>query len=119
MRATEKPTDLTYVTTKGIPAEKLIALYAATDYNARWTEGNVRAMLDHVHTIVTAWSGDQLIGTVGVVSDGVNYAEFDGLLVHPSCRNKGIGSELMRRALEVIEPLNLRWVQLRVRAEIS
>jgi len=60
---------ITYSTDRDIPADKLIALYAAADYNAWWTERNVRAMLDHIHTIVTAWAGDQLVGTVGVVSD--------------------------------------------------
>jgi len=103
---------VTYATNRDISAGKLIALYRAGDYNAWWAERNVRAMLDHVHAIVTAWMGEQLVGTVGVVSDGVNYAHIDDLVVHPSHRGKGIGSELMRRALKMIEPLDLYFVQL-------
>lgn len=104
--------DVAYRADKDIPADKLIALYRGANYSAWWSERNVRAMLDHVYTIVTAWIGDELVGTVGVVSDGVNYAHIDDLVVHPSHRGTGIGSELMRRALEAIEPLGLRFVQL-------
>jgi len=104
--------DIVYSTGKAVPPEQIIALHKACNYSAWWSERNVRAMLDHVHTLVTAWQGDQLVGTVGVVSDGVNYAHIDDLMVHPSHRGKGIGSEMMRRALQAIEPLGLRFVQL-------
>lgn len=68
--------------------------------------------LDHCYSIVTTWIGGQLVGTVGVLSDGVNYAQIDDLVVHPASRGKGIGSGLMQRALQSIESLDLDFVQL-------
>ena len=104
--------EITYSSDKDIPAEKLIELYQASNYNNWWTERNVRAMLVHCYTIVTAWAGDQLVGAVSVVSDGVNYAHIDDLVVHPSFRRRGIGSTLVRRVLVQIKALNLDFVQL-------
>lgn len=97
---------------KDIPINKLLDLYRAGDYNQWWTEQNAQAWLKHCHLIVTAWVDEDLVGTVSVVSDGVNYAHIDDLLVHPSCRNRGIGSGLLQQALKRIEPLNLKFVQL-------
>ena len=69
-------------------------------------------MLEHCYLFVTAWSTEQLVGTVTVVSDGVNYAHIDDLLVHPSFQGQGIGTALIQKVLEKIEPLNLDFVQL-------
>lgn len=97
---------------KDIPVNKLLDLYRAGDYNEWWTERNTHACLDHCYLIVTAWIDADLVGTVGVVSDGVNYAHIDDLLVHPSFRNRVIGSGLLQEALKRIEPLSLKFVQL-------
>jgi GNAT superfamily N-acetyltransferase len=56
-------------------------------------------VVDHAYLIVTAWLGSEPIGSVTVLSDGMNYATFDDVVVHPDYRLRGIGSELMRRAL--------------------
>ncbi len=104
--------DVTYRIDKGIPADELIEFYKVSNYDEWWTERNVRAMLDHCYAIITAWADEQLIGTVEVVSDGVNYAHIDGLVVHPAYRGSGIGSLLMLRALQSIESLDLHFVQL-------
>ena len=97
---------------KDIPPGKLIAFFRASDYNHWWTERNVRACLNHCYVFVTAWVGDQVVGTLAVNSDEVNFAFFDELVVHPSFRGKGIGSTLLRKALERIAPLGLDFVQL-------
>jgi len=104
--------EITYRLDKEVPVEKLLALYKAGNYNAWWTERNVRAWLDHCYLFVTAWAGDRLVGTVSVLSDKVNYAQIDDVLVHPSFRHRGIGLTMMRRVLEALRPLQLRFVQL-------
>jgi GNAT superfamily N-acetyltransferase len=103
---------IAYRSDKGIPVDRLIELYTIADYNQWWTERNVRAWLDHCYFFLTAWADDQLVGTVSVVSDGVNYAHIDDLLVHPSFRNRRVGTRLLEEAIEKIKPLNLKFVQL-------
>lgn len=54
--------DVTYRSDTDIASERLIQLYKASNYNAWWTERNVRAMLDHCYALITAWAGDRLVG---------------------------------------------------------
>ncbi len=97
---------------KNIPLERLLELYRASQYNHWWKERNARAIVGHCFAIITAWEEDQCVGTVTVITDGVNYAHIDDLVVHPSFRSQGIGTHLMQMALEKLEPLHLDFVQL-------
>ena len=97
---------------KDVSVSKLLSLYRAGDFNQWYAERNARAWLNHCYLFVTAWIDADLVGTVSVVSDGVNYAHIDDLLVHPAFRDRGIGSGLLQQALKRIEPLNLKFTQL-------
>jgi N-acetylglutamate synthase-like GNAT family acetyltransferase len=97
---------------KEIPSEKLIELYQASKYNDWWSEVNVKAMINHRYIVLTAWDGDRLVGTVNVISDGVNLALLDDLVVHPDYRRQGIGSTLIRSVLDRLNQLNLDFIQL-------
>ncbi len=112
MNGAEPTPMIDYRFDKDIPPDKLLALYRAGDFNQWYTERNAHASLNHCYLIVSAWIDADLVGTVSVLSDGVNYAHIDDLLVHPSFRNRGIGSGLLQQALKRIEPLNLKFVQL-------
>lgn len=72
-----------------------LLLYRAARYNAWWTERNARAALAYAHLVATAWSEQQLVATLTVWSDGVNFAWLDDLVVHPDHRRLGIGSQLV------------------------
>lgn len=50
--------------------------------------------------VLTAWSGDQLVGCVRVLSDLVYRAVLCDVIVHPSFRRQGIGRLLVERAME-------------------
>ncbi len=103
---------ISYRTDKNIPLEKLLELYRSSNYNDWWTERNAKAWIDHSYLFVTAWKGDKAVGTATVISDGVNYAHIDDVLVHPGFRRRGIASEMMKIILAAIEPLKLDFVQL-------
>ena len=49
--------------------------------------------------VVTAWDGEQLVGTTRVITDGVYYATLWDVIVHPAYRGRGIGTALVQRAI--------------------
>ena len=49
---------------------------------------------------IGAWDGDRLVGSVRVLTDGYLFATIPEILVHPDYRRRGIGRELMLRALD-------------------
>lgn len=49
---------------------------------------------------IGAWDGERLVGTVRVLTDGYLFATVPEILVHPDYRRRGIGRELMARALD-------------------
>jgi GNAT superfamily N-acetyltransferase len=51
-------------------------------------------------TNIGAWDGDRLVGTVRMLTDGYFVATIPDLFVDPDYRRRGVGRELMRRALE-------------------
>jgi GNAT superfamily N-acetyltransferase len=50
-------------------------------------------------TNIGAWDGERLIGAVRVLTDGYLFATVAEILVDPDYRRRGIGRELMFRAL--------------------
>ncbi len=98
--------------TKDFPISDWLALFQASDYNGWWTERNARASLDYAYLVGTAWMNGQMVGTIIVLSDGVNSAQIDDIVVHPGYRGRGIGSTLLREALERLRTLRLDFVQL-------
>jgi ribosomal protein S18 acetylase RimI-like enzyme len=54
-----------------------------------------------VTTNIGAWDGDALVGSVRVLTDGHLFATVPELLVDPGYRRRGIGRELMSRAVAV------------------
>jgi GNAT superfamily N-acetyltransferase len=50
---------------------------------------------------IGAWVGGQLVGSVRILSDGYFFSTVPELMVDPQYRRRGIGRELMHRALDV------------------
>ena len=48
---------------------------------------------------IGAWDGPALVGSVRVLTDGYLFSTVPEILVDPAYRRRGIGAELMRRAL--------------------
>jgi GNAT superfamily N-acetyltransferase len=48
---------------------------------------------------VSAWNGDTLVGIARVVTDGYFFAALAEIRVDPSLQRRGLGSELLNRAL--------------------
>ena len=50
---------------------------------------------------VGAWDGERLVGSVRVLTDGYFFSTVPELMVDPDYRRRGVGRELLRRALEI------------------
>lgn len=76
----------------------------ALQQDASWAHG--RSLLDLQHAvaasdlILTAWSGDTLVGCVRVLSDFVYRAVLCDVIVHPAYRGQGVGRMLVKGATE-------------------
>ncbi|KKK46242.1 hypothetical protein LCGC14_3164180 [marine sediment metagenome] len=99
---------ITYRFDKGIPICAWLTFFRECGYNRKW-EGkhNAEAAIEYAWLVITAWDGEKAVGTVTVYSDGVNSAIIDDLVVHPNYRSQGIGSTLIKSALDRILSLGL------------
>ena len=100
---------ITYRFDKDIPVDAWLALFREVGYNRKWEgERNAKAAIDYAYLLITAWDGDTAVGTLTVKSDGVNDAIIDDLVVHPDYRKRGIGSELLKAALDRTDNLDVQ-----------
>lgn len=91
--------DIRYRSTKAIGRAKLQDLFLANG----WDSGNYPEKLQQAfknsHHVVSAWDGDQLVGVMNALSDGVMNVFFLYLLVDPKYQRKGIGQKMVRLML--------------------
>jgi L-amino acid N-acyltransferase YncA len=66
------------------------------EYDAAKTANALKSTIN-----IGAWSGDRLVGSVRVLSDGYFFSTVPEVMVDPEFRNHGIGRELLHRALPV------------------
>ena len=70
-----------------------------------WSSGHfpeklVRAM-QGFETVISAWDGEQLVGMICVMDDGVMTAYIHYLLVRPEYQGSGVGRALVERVKEI------------------
>ena len=77
------------------------------------------AVLRRSLTWVTAHDGDKLIGFMNLAWDGGLHGFLLDTTVHPTVRRRGIGSELVRRALEEAQAAGLEWLHVDHEPELT
>lgn len=80
--------------------EQAVALYRSVNWSSAEKPAALLGALQGSHSLVTAWSGETLVGLANAISDGHLVAYFPHLLVHSDFQRRGIGSELLRRLLD-------------------
>ena len=81
-----------------LPVEAFIALARRIwqrDYDSQKTGEALKSTIN-----VGAWSGNRLVGSVRVLTDGYFFSTVPEVMVDPEFRKQGIGRELLKRALE-------------------
>jgi GNAT superfamily N-acetyltransferase len=104
--------DITYRNDKDIDLEAWLRFYHACSWNRDWTVANLEVARAYAYAIITAWRGETMVGTVTVFSDGLNFAEFEDVVVHPEHRRQGIGSAMMRLALQRVAHIDPSVIKL-------
>ena len=68
---------------------------------------------------VTAYDDDQLVGFVNVATDGGVHAFLLDTTVHPDFQHRGIGTELVRRAVETARARGAQWLHVDYEARLE
>ena len=80
---------------------------------AYWVPGRSRETIEMLvresTRVVAAYEGDRLVGFARVVSDRTNFAWLRDVFVLESHRGRGIGTELVREAVEHEPERDLAW----------
>ena len=83
---------------KGVDPTDLRNLFRAAGWTediARYSAPQIRKLLRHSHTVLTAWDGKALVGLASAVSDGALSGMVQNLVVHPRYRRRGLGARLL------------------------
>jgi len=88
---------ISYSSSETLRIEELAPFFA--DWPVPPGRGRQEALLEGSDVIVTARDGSNLVGLLTAVTDGALHALITILKVLPSHRHKGIGSELLKRAM--------------------
>lgn len=103
--------DLRYEVSPAIDDRALNRLYAAAWPNHR--DGEFMETLRRwCLAWVCAFAGDELVGFIKVAWDGEQHAFLLDTTVHRDFQRRGIGTELVRLAVEVARERGLEWVHV-------
>ncbi|MDR1629637.1 MAG: GNAT family N-acetyltransferase [Oscillospiraceae bacterium] len=84
-----------------VAAKQIAELRTAVGWNGM--QNCYEKSLKNSYLYVCCFEGDVLIGFLDVISNGVTDAYIQDLMVHPAYQGKGIGTELMTRAIEKLK----------------
>lgn len=90
-----------FKTNKRIHREQLEKLYNDVEWVAYTKDMDIlqQALVNSLE-VLSAWDGEELIGLIRVVGDGLTIIYIQDILVLNAYQNKGMATELMRRILE-------------------
>jgi len=93
---------------RDISQSAIIELYQANEWSSAKKPDALYHGLINSHSLVSAWSSNQLIGIGNALSDGYLVVYYPHLLVHPDYREKGIGQMIMERMKEKYRGMHMQ-----------
>jgi ribosomal protein S18 acetylase RimI-like enzyme len=109
---------IVYRTGHDVSSEALNALYDASR-PAHEQRDELLRVLERSLTYICAYEGARLVGFVYVAWDGWQHAFLLDPTVHPECRHRGIGTELVRRATAAAREAGCEWLHVDYEDELS
>jgi GNAT superfamily N-acetyltransferase len=91
--------DITLSDERAPTMDAVAALYRSVGWSSARKPEELHRALRGAHRLVTAWSGDALIGLGYAISDGHLVVYYPHLVVHPSHQRRGIGERIMRQLM--------------------
>lgn len=76
--------------------EELEHLFLAVGWESGRYPDQLTLAMKNSDRVISAWDGEQLVGLINALSDGVMTVYLHYLLVHPNYQGKGIGKKLMK-----------------------
>ena len=101
---------MTYTTGRKLPAKEIADLREAVGWN-RMEEAFTNKNLSNLFEL-GCYEGGKLIGYLNVVSNKVTDAYIQDVMVAPEYQRRGIGTELMKRALLRIKEMDIYMVSV-------
>lgn len=83
--------------TRTIAKEQIIELYKANKWSSADKPVELYNALMNSHSLVSAWSGHELVGIGNAISDAHLVVYYPHLLVHPNHQGKGIGQMIVAK----------------------
>lgn len=101
------PGPITYSARRDLDLDAVIALYRRSTLGERRPvdcRETMAAMIRHADLIVTAWSGEAMVGIARTLTDFQYVAYLADLAVDAALQRRGIGRELVRRTKAMLGP---------------
>jgi len=94
--------------------DQIITLYRQAGWwqSAATDRGHVRRIIAGSHCFLVALKSDELIGMGRVISDRESDAYIQDVTVKTTYRQKGIGTQIVKRLVARIETDGLKWIGL-------
>jgi len=86
-----------------IPFDQLVDLYNSVGWLAYTTDEQRPKLQEAINNstyVVTAWSGETLVGLARCLSDDVSICYLQDILIHPEFQRHGIGRKMLSNCLE-------------------
>ena len=90
-----------FKTNKKVPVDLLASLRESVGWNRMEKELSNPKMTSYYH--IAAFEGDELIGYIDCISNGVTDAYIQDLMVRPDYQGKGIGTKLMNMMIDYLK----------------
>ena len=74
--------------------------------------GPFSAISKRLYTYFTARKDGKLVGFIDVLSDGIADSYLQDLAIHPNFQGKGIGTELVKKAIRFLQKNKIKCIQV-------
>lgn len=96
--------EITYCRGRRISAAALAELFRRSGLRRPVDDlPRIQAMIDHCNELLTAWSGEQLVGVARALTDYRYCCYLSDLAVDPDFQRRGIGRRLIKLLEELLE----------------
>lgn len=92
--------DIEYKSIQSFKCSDLEHLFLSVEWSSEHYPEKLVLAMQNFSTVYSAWDGDQLVGTICAMDDGVMNAYIHYLLVDPVCQGHTIGSKLIQLVKE-------------------